>query len=57
MILCFTLVLGMEFQKKGNEEKDRVTVKKTQCLFTLPFKRLNLRLRSNICASSFVIIT
>ena len=46
--------------KRNEEEKDRLnwlTVKKIQCLFTLPFKRLNLCLGSNICLSSFVILT
>ena len=47
-------------KKRNEEKKDRlnwVTVKKAQCLFTLPFKRLNLCLGSNICSSSFVILT
>ena len=47
-------------KKRNEEEKDRLnwlTVKKIQCLFTLPFKRLNLCLGSNICLSSFVILT
>ena len=54
----------MELQKKkkkrNKEKKDRlnwVTGKRTQCLFTLPFKRLNLCLGSNICSSLFVILT
>ena len=48
-------------KKKGNEEKDSrlnwVIVEKPQCLFIMSFNWLNLCLRSNICASLFVILT
>ena len=47
-------------KKRNEEEKNRlnwVTAKKTQCLFTLPSKRLNLCLDSKICSSSSAKLT
>ena len=54
----------LEFQKNSKKPKKRRRERKvelsdclkTQCLFTLPFKQLNLCLGSNICSSSLVIL-